>query len=137
MVHGDSVKAVAVHDEVVTFFAGMDVFVDDLQIAEKKRQEFGQNVVVITAQVDDFGASLFDLLENETDETGMLVSPASAAGETPAVDDVTIEHEFFAVGVLEEVVYLINFAIEGSQVDIRQENCLVGKCGLFHVSIGF
>ena len=54
------------------------------------------------------------------------------AGEAPAIDDVAVEHQFLAVGVLEEVVDLVDLAIFGAQVHVREDDRFVGKSRFFH-----
>jgi len=48
----------------------------------------------------------------------MRICPTSSAGEAPTVDDITIQDQFLAVGVFEEVVHLVDLAIKGAQVHI-------------------
>ena len=41
----------------------------------------------------------------------MLFIPTAAASQAPAVDNVPVQHELFAVSVLEKKIHLINLTI--------------------------
>jgi len=118
MVDGDCVKPVSVHDEVVAPGAFVDVFFEDFNLAEEERQATSEKVIVVAAQIDDLRVPLLDFFEHQTNKSRMRICPTSSAGEAPAIDDITIQDQLLAVGVLEEVVYLINFTIECAQMHI-------------------
>ena len=80
---------------------------------------------MIAAKIDDFGIPLLDLLQDKANEARVFVSPASLACEAPPVDDVAVENKLFAVGVLEEMVYLLNLAVERAEVHVGNEYRLI------------
>ena len=93
----------------------MDVFVAEVDAVELQGQDFPEEIVMIPAQVDDLGAVLLGFLEDEAEEPGVLDGPLSPFLEVPAVDDVAIHDEFFAVDVTEEMIHLTDFAIVRGQ----------------------
>lgn len=132
VVDGYRVETIAVHDEIVAVCAFVDVLVDDFEFTEEERQEAGEHIVVIATEIHDFSAALFEFFKDKADEAGVLLSPASFAREAPAVDDVAIENELFAMSVFEEVVHLVDFTIEGAQVHIRENDRFETECCFLH-----
>lgn len=46
--------------------------------------------------------------------------------QAPAVDDITVEDQLFTMGVLEEVVHLVDFAVGCSQMHIGENDGFEG-----------
>jgi hypothetical protein len=97
----------------------VNVAVDDAQAAKTERKKAVKDIVMISPEVDDIRPARVDFLEDQADEPCMLARPAAFPAEGPAVNDVTVEDQPVAFGVLEEVVDLFNLTIGGAQVDIR------------------
>ncbi len=116
---GDGVKGIPVDDEVTSLLTFVNVAVDDAQAAKTERKKAVKDIVMISPEVDDIRPALVDFLEDQADEPCMLAGPAAFPAEGPAVNDVTVEDQPVAFGVLEEVVDLFNLTIGGAQVDIR------------------
>ena len=121
VIDGYGVKTVAVNDQVFAVPALEKIFVYNAEFAEVKRQEAGEDVIMIAAHVNDLGAVFFDFFEDESNKPGVFFGPAPFAGETPAVNDIAIEDEPLAMGMFHEMIHLINFAIQGAQMDIRKD----------------
>ena len=132
VIDGHGVKAVAVNDQIFTVPALKKIFVYNAEFAEVQWQEAGEDVVMIAAHVDDLGAVFLDFLEDESNKAGVFFGPAPFAGEAPAVNDIAIEDDALAMGVFHEMIHLINFAIQGAQMNIREDNCFEGECRSFH-----
>ena len=97
----------------------MNMAIGDFEFTECERKESIENVVVITTKVDDLDTFLVDFLQDEANETGVLVRPSIAApAKRPTVNDVAIENDLGGVGVFEEVVDLVDLAIGRSQMHI-------------------
>ena len=79
---------------------------------------------MVAAQIDDFGATFSEFLEDEAYEAGVLLGPAPLACEAPAIDDIAVEDELLTVSVLEEVVYFVDLAVERTKVHIGQDDRL-------------
>jgi hypothetical protein len=50
------------------------------------------------------------------------MTSVSAFLEHPTVDDVAVQDEFLATGVLEKMINLMNFAVEGAKVNIGDDH---------------
>lgn len=122
VVGGDVVEAVAVDDEVVAVGGLVDVFVGDFEVIETQGLEAFDDIVVVAAQVDDFGGFFVHFFEDGAHEVGVIFGPFAVAFEGPGVDDVAIEDEFFARGVADEVAGLGGFALRDAEVDVGDKN---------------
>ena len=100
----------------------MNVIFDDRKVFESEREKRAENIVVVSAEVDDLGIALLQFLEDDADEARVSLSPLTGAFELPSVDDVTVEDKFLAADVTEEVVYFLYFAISSAEVDIRKDD---------------
>ena len=54
----------------------------------------------------------------------MLLRPSSFSCQAPAVDNVSIKDELFAVCVLEKVIHFVDLAIECPEVHIGEKDRL-------------
>lgn len=81
----------------------------DGDVGEPERQDGGQEIVVVAAQIDDAGVVL-DLQQaaDEVRVTAFLLFAASA-DEFPSVDDVAAENQGVAGVVFQEAVGLLCF----------------------------
>ena len=109
------------HDEVGPVRRLVDVFVDDAQAAEGERKEAVEDVVVVTPQVDDLCILFFNTFKDQTDKACMGARPTAPSTEGPSVDDVAVEDDFVALGVLEDVVDFVDLAVRRTEVKRRRE----------------
>ena len=100
----------------------MDVLVDDPQIAEIDRQKSLEDIVVISAQVDDFRPLFFHLLQNCPDQLGVGIEPFPSTVQRPSIDDVSVEDEFLAARRLEELHDLLCLGIPRPKVNVGENN---------------
>jgi len=112
------VEDVAVEDEVASLHALVDVLVHDREVLELEREELGEDVVVVAAEVDDLRVPLLEHLQDDADEVRVGLRPLAVALQLPAVDDVSIQYQLLAAHVAQEVVNLCNLGIDRSQVDV-------------------
>lgn len=119
---GDRIKDVAVQYQVAPFDPEMDVFIGNLKPPEDQWKEAVEYVVVVTAEVDHLDLLLLDFLQDQSDEAGMLGGPSAFAVQRPSVDDVPIEDQLVAMGVLEEMINFVDLAVGRSQMNVGQDD---------------
>ena len=100
----------------------MDILLDDSQVLEIEGEERGEDVVVITAQIHDLGVAFLQFLEHDAHEARVRLRPVAGTGQLPAVDDVAIEDQSFAARVTKKVIHLVDLAVGGAEVDIRENH---------------
>lgn len=67
----------------------------------------------------------------------MFFGPAAVSGKAPPVDNITVEDQFLTVAMFEEVVYLVDLAVERSQMHVGEEDRFVRKSCFFHDQLVF
>lgn len=103
MIGGDAVEAVSVKDEVVlAVFTGVDVFADDMEPAEVKGENLGEEVVVVASDVDELAAFFVHFFEKKTNEARVLMRPFAPSIQSPHVDNVADKDDLFAMCSLQE-----------------------------------
>src|ERR1039457_4387829 len=116
------VEHVAVEHEIAAPDALVHVLVGDQQVLEFKREELGEDVVVVSPEVHDLRVPLLEHLQHDSDEVGVRLRPLPVSPQLPAVDDVAVQDEFLAADVPEKVVHLGDLGINGSQVDVGYDD---------------
>ena len=123
MVGGDTVEPVAMDDEITFVLGGrVNVFLFETDRTKGKRQKAFEDVIVIAAQVNHLGVFLFHFFQDGADHPAVNGLPLGAALQGPSVDDVAIEHEFFATDVFQKTDDFFGFAFGRAEMDIRQKN---------------
>lgn len=126
VVDSHGVKTIAVYHEVAAIGVFVNVFVDDLDLAEEERQTAFEKVIMVPPQVNDLGVALLDFFQDQANKSCVLVRPSAPTDKAPAVNDVAVEDKLLTVCVFEEIVYLVDLTIRCAQVHIREKDCLVG-----------
>lgn len=123
------------NDEVPALWGFMKVTVHDFEAAEANGEKAVEDIIMVSPKVKDIRFVFLDFLKNKPNKAGVSSVPSTASTEGPTVDDISVEDEVFAGGVLEEVVDFIDLAIGSTEVYIGEENRFKvkdGLGGLFH-----
>lgn len=94
----------------------------NFQTAQMKRQEFFQNIIVVSAQVQDFHILLFHLSQQGADKARMPPPPAAAAGQSPGIHNIPHQHNFSSPDMFQKFPAFVRLAVFRSQMKVRQKN---------------
>ena len=119
-------RVVTRSSDEVTFAVGTveGVFLHQVQVGKVHRCQGIEKVVVVSTDVNDFGPAVLHHLHENLEEAGMCGLPAArpVLADVPAVDDVAVEEEPFAVDAAQETADLLDFGVGSSQVNVREDN---------------
>ena len=108
----------------------MDIVIDNSEITESYRDHLVQEIVVISADIDNPGPGRY--LDQVLQEAGVTSFPAGVFLKPPAVDDITIQYEFFTGVVSQEIHQLLYLGISYAKVQVRNDDCFIQRNVLFH-----
>jgi len=77
---------------------------------------------VIATQIDDLGVFFLHYFQHSADDATVAILPTAASAQGPAIDDVAVEHEFFAAQMFKKTHDFIGFALGRAKVNIRYED---------------
>jgi hypothetical protein len=122
---GDVIEQVAVGNKIFFLHAIVHIIFFDGKVADLQGHDLLQEIIVVASQVNDltlvFGSEADEVLEEIT----VLLGPAAAFAELPAVNNIAVEDEGLAFVLLEKVQYFFGFAGFDPKVNVRKHNRFV------------
>ena len=119
---GDRVEHVAMQDKIAAAQTFVDMILDDLKVLKVERQERGEHVVVVAADIHHLGIALFEHLEDDADESRVSLGPVAGPPQLPAVDDIAVENELLTADVAEKMVHLARLAVGRAEMHVGDDH---------------
>ncbi len=89
---------------------------------------------MVASQVNHINVIFLRQLQDPADHRSVWLLPVVLTLQGPAVDNVPVEDQLLASGVLQKSVHLLSLGFWRPQVDVRQDDGAVAEHGFFHNS---
>jgi hypothetical protein len=94
----------------------------DGEVSDLDRKDLIKEVVVVAAEIGDFGVVTFDHFDDSVEKARMLALPRSGFTQLPAINDVAVEDEVFAAILFKKPSNLLCFGSFRSEMYVRDDN---------------
>ena len=109
------VKSIAVHDQIIALRSLVNVLVDNRKPSQAQRKKTMQHIIMVAAQIHDFGIFFLQLAQDQPDKPRVRRAPVmTPARQVPSIYDVAVQDQLFTATPSQQVIDFMDFAIRSA-----------------------